>query len=101
MANRAYLLGSSNAKTAGPTAGINYVSDAEILAEASGKIPVFWLSLFDESDIKQHIMEEHLIPAPVCDALGGRTLLRQRRAHVLTAFTGCEIESEWASWDRL
>lgn len=91
MANRAYLVGSSNGNTAGPgEKGINYNPDTEILAGASTQIPVFWLSLFDESHIKPHVVEEYRIPAPVCDATTARKLLHEGRTQILSAFTRCE-----------
>lgn len=100
MANRAYLIGSSNADTAGPgEMGINYNPDTEILAGASTQIPVFWLSLFDESHIKPHVVQECRIPAPVCEASAGRAIMEQRRARILTAFSQCE--THWEAWQRL
>ncbi|MEX2560985.1 MAG: hypothetical protein WD403_13775 [Pirellulales bacterium] len=100
MANRIYLVGSSNADTAGPgDEGINYDPDTEILAGASRQIPVFWLSLFDESHIKPHVVQEYRIPAPVCEAAVARKLLQQRRPKILAAFSNCE--PHWGAWERL
>lgn len=79
MANRAYLVGSSNADSAGPgEKGINYNPDTEILCGASTQIPLFWLSLFEEAHIKPHLVQEYRIPAPVCEASVARQLLQQR-----------------------
>ena len=100
MANRAYLVGSSNADTAGPgEKGINYNPDTEILCGASTQIPVFWLSLFEEAHIKPHVVQEYRIPAPVSEASVARQLLQQRRAKVLATFPQCE--SHWQAWERL
>jgi hypothetical protein len=100
MANRAYLVGSSNGDTAGPGEnGVNYNPDTEILAGASTQIPVFWLSLFDESNIKPHVVKEYSIPAPVCEAATARTLLQQRRAKILAAFS--QSKTHWDAWERL
>lgn len=100
MANRAYLVGSSNADTAGPgEEGINYNPDTEILAGASSQIPIFWLSLFEESHIKLHVVQEYRISAPVCEASVARQLLQQRRAKVLSSFPRCE--AHWQAWERL
>ena len=100
MANRAYLVGSSNAATAGPgKEGINYNPDTEILAGASSLIPVLWLSLFDESHIRQHVIEDIRIPAPVCEAATSRRLLQERRAKVLSTFA--QFESRWNVWEQL
>lgn len=100
MANRAYLVGSSNADTAGPgEKGINYNPDTEILCGASTQIALFWLSLFEEAHIKPHLVQEYRIPAPVCEASVARQLLQQRRAKVLAAFPQCE--THWQAWERL
>ena len=100
MANRAYLVGSEHADTAGPgEKGINYNPDTEILAGASFRIPIFWLSLFDESHLKAHVVQEFSIPSVVADAAASRRLLAQRRAKVLDTFAQCE--SAWAAWEQL
>lgn len=100
MANRAYLVGSDNADSAGPgDKGINYNPDTEILAGSSGQVPVFWLSIFEESHIKPHVVQEYRIPAPVCEAAAARQLLKQRRPKALAAFSQCV--SHWEAWERL
>lgn len=100
MANRAYLVGSSNADTAGlGEKGINYNPDTEILCGASYQIPVFWLSLFEESHIQAHLVQGYRIPAPVCEATAARQLLQQRRSKVLAAFQQCE--AHWQAWEQL
>ncbi len=100
MANRAYLVGSENADTAGPgEKGINYNPDTEILAGASVLIPIFWLSIFDESHLKAHVVQEHRIPTLVADAEASKRLLMQRQAAVLGAFAQCE--PHWTAWEQL
>ena len=100
MPNRAYLVGSTHAETAGPgEKGINYNPDTEILAGASIHIPVFWFSIFDESHIKPHAVQEYRIPSAVCEAAAGRALMQQRREKILAAFGGCP--SHWEAWERL
>jgi hypothetical protein len=100
MANRAYLVGSEHADTAGPgEKGINYNPDTEILAGASYRIPVFWLSIFDESHLKAHVVQGFNIPTLVADAEATKRLLQQRRAAVLAAFPQCE--SRWNAWAQL
>jgi len=100
MANRAYLVGSENADTAGPNEeGINYDPDTEILAGASYHLPVFWFSIFDESHLKTHAIQEHKIETFVADVDTAKRLLQQRRATVLATFPQCE--SHWNAWTQL
>ncbi|HSY18787.1 MAG TPA: hypothetical protein VK815_10655 [Candidatus Acidoferrales bacterium] len=100
MANRAYLVGSENADTAGPNEqGINYDPDTEIFAGASYHLPIFWLSIFDESHLKTHAIAEHKIETFVADADTVKRLLSQRRAAVLATFPQCE--SHWNAWTQL
>ena len=102
MSNRAFLIGSKSPTPAGRTSDgdPNYAYDTDVIAEGgSYQLPVFWLSLFDESHFTVHESDEYSVPTLVCDLKAALALLEQRRVAVLSAFVGCEMH--WADWERL
>jgi hypothetical protein len=96
MANRAYLVGSKNDEPAGPSEkGINYDPDTEILAGASYCVPLLWLALFDQSSIRDLVIEEYKIPAPVTDAASARKLLKARSSRLLALLSDTNLFYEF------
>jgi hypothetical protein len=70
------------------------------LAEGGGyQLPVFWLSLFSESDICFHEIDEYRVSTLVCERESALNHLATRRDSVLAAFPGCE--DHWRVWENL
>jgi hypothetical protein len=100
MANRAYLVGNDHSTTAGPSDGdITYDPDSEILAAASGLIPVLWLSVFKEEDIMHHGYEDCRIPTLLATTDTARQRF-QSRASALRAQFPHNVD-QLAAFDRL
>lgn len=87
MSNRAYLIGGNTPATPGISDdGINYNPDSDILAGASGSIPILWNSLFKESDIVYHHVKGYKIPSLVTTLSEARQTLISRLSRIHEAF---------------
>ncbi len=100
MSNRAFLVGGHTPITPGITEqGGNYNPNTEILAGASNSIPILWCSLFEESDLAHHPVDEYQIPTlvtPIADARQ-RLITRSPRIHETFPHSTEAIEN----WTRL
>jgi hypothetical protein len=63
------------------------------------QLPVFWLSLFSESDLCVHQFDDYRVSTLVCDRAMALNNLQKRQAPVLAAFPGCD--AHWQVWQRL
>jgi hypothetical protein len=78
----------------------NYDEQRDVLADGGGyQLPVFWLSLFSESDICFHQVDEYRVSTLVCGRESALNQLALRRDSVLAAFPGCE--AHWRAWQGL
>lgn len=101
MSNRAYLIASHDSTPAGRTSDddANYEL-TDVVADGGGyQLPVFWLSLFNESDLCHHQFDEYRVATVVCDRDSALSNLQKRRASVLAAFPGCD--AHWQVWQSL
>jgi hypothetical protein len=102
MSNRAYLIASQDSTPAGRNSDgdANYDEQRDVLADGGGyQLPVFWLSLFSESDICFHQFDEYRVSTLVCQRESALNQMEQRRDSVLAAFPGCE--AHWRVWHNL
>jgi len=102
MSSRPYLVASQHAIPAGRASdgSANYDERTEVIADGgSYQLPVFWLSLFSDSDLRNHLFDEHRVSTLVCDRATALIHLEKRRATVLATFPGCE--AHWQTWQRL
>jgi hypothetical protein len=89
MSNQAYLVASKNSIPAGPTSdgNTNYDVGKEVIAEGgSYQLPIFWLSLYSDSDLCVHQLDDYRVPTLVCDRATALNNLQIRRESVLTTF---------------
>ena len=83
MANRAFLVGGDDAPPAGPsTAGLSYNPDTEILAAASGLIPILWITLFTEADLVVHDCDGHPITMLATATVDAQSRISARRTAI-------------------
>ncbi len=102
MSNRAFLISNNGPETAGRTSdgNPNYQYDTDVVAEGGGmSLPPFWLSLFNESHLTAHLLDDYRIPTLICERADGLKLLQERKAAALTVFTG--YEPHWTRWEQL
>jgi hypothetical protein len=100
MANRAYLVGSSNDTPACTFADeLSYEPDTDVLCASSYLVPVFWLTLFASEDLKMYVRDDLSIPAPVTTMVEARGRLLDREAVVLGRFS--DFRTEWQEFEAL
>lgn len=102
MSNRAYFIANQDSTPAGldSNGDANYDEQGDVLVDGGGyQLPVFWLSLFGESDICFHQFDDYQVATLVCDRESALNHLERRRDSVLAAFPGCE--AHWQVWQNL
>jgi hypothetical protein len=96
--NEARLVANNSPRPAGPDEdGDPNYRDSHVRASAGLTVPVLWLSLFAESDIRVHESEEGDVPAPVAPLSAALSNWSRRRPVLETAFPGYTAEFDaWA-----
>lgn len=102
MSNRAFLISNNTPEPSGRNSegDLNYDFGRDVIAEGGSMLlPIFWLSLFDQSHLQFHQLDEYRIPSLVCQRAAGLALLEKNKTAVLSLFTG--HESDWQRWEEL
>ena len=101
MSNRAYLIASQNSTPAGTRSdgNTNYATTEVIADGGSYQLPIFWFSLFSQSNLCIHQFDDFRASTLICDRATAWNNLRERRASVLAAFPGCD--AHWDVWQQL
>ena len=100
MANRAYLVGSDADGSVGTVGdALNYDPGTQILAASSGLIPVLWLSLFTEGDLRHHEADGEKIPTLLSSTAKAKKRLRSRASLLKKALP--DNAKQLAAWRKL
>ncbi|MEO0476785.1 MAG: hypothetical protein AAF085_12585 [Planctomycetota bacterium] len=100
MANRSFLVANASNTPAefGEEGQLNYGED-EILVAASYGVPVLWLVLFNEADIRQHEIDGETISSPVIETKLALERFKRRRSLLESTFSNYTMAIE--EWSQL